>query len=236
MTRHLFDLCGAHPGLRFSPFCWRVRFALAHKGLDVDTRPWRFTDKATLAFAEHDKVPVLVDGDRTITDSFAILEYLDQHYPEAALLGDETGQARARFFKHYSEQALALPMMRIIILDLFQAIAPQDQAYFRRSREARLGQSLETFHQPERGAIELEAALGPLRARVKEAAFVDGEAPGGGDYLVAGHFMWAHCISRQPLLAPEDPLHAWFERILDAHQGLGRRALRTVDLAPSASP
>ena len=69
MTRVLFDLCGIDEGLRFSPYCWRVRHALAHKGLDVETRPWRFTDKEALAFAHHDKVPVLVDGDTTVTDS-----------------------------------------------------------------------------------------------------------------------------------------------------------------------
>ena len=43
--RELFELCGADPELVFSPYCWRVRLALAHKGLDWQSRPIRFTDK-----------------------------------------------------------------------------------------------------------------------------------------------------------------------------------------------
>ena len=37
-----FDLAGADPDIRFSPNCWRIRMALAHKGLDAETVPWRF--------------------------------------------------------------------------------------------------------------------------------------------------------------------------------------------------
>ena len=33
----MHDLAGADPAVRFSPYCWRVRMALAHKGLDVET-------------------------------------------------------------------------------------------------------------------------------------------------------------------------------------------------------
>ncbi|MDE1903950.1 MAG: glutathione S-transferase N-terminal domain-containing protein, partial [Alphaproteobacteria bacterium] len=37
----LFDLAGADDDRRFSPYCWRVKLALAHKGLPVETVPWR---------------------------------------------------------------------------------------------------------------------------------------------------------------------------------------------------
>ena len=40
MARLLYDLC-ADNDLRFSPFCWRVKLALAHKGLDYQTEPVR---------------------------------------------------------------------------------------------------------------------------------------------------------------------------------------------------
>ena len=33
----LYDLAGAEADRRFSPFCWRTKMALAHKGLDVET-------------------------------------------------------------------------------------------------------------------------------------------------------------------------------------------------------
>ena len=79
--RELFELCGADRELLFSPYCWRVRLALAHKGLDWQSRPIHFTDKEAIAFSGQKLVPVLTDGDETINDSLAIFAYLDRRYP-----------------------------------------------------------------------------------------------------------------------------------------------------------
>ena len=230
MARVLYDLCGIDEGLRFSPFCWRVKFALAHKGLDAQTRPWRFTDKQALAFADHDKVPVLVDGDEVVTDSYEILRYLDRTYPEAPLLGEGLAEARARFFKHYAERALAPAMMRTIIMDLLNAIHPDDRSYFRETREKRFGRTLEEFHSPSKGLAQLDAALEPLRGHLKESHFIDGEAPAAADYLVFGNVMWARCVSSADLISNADPVYAWVERMLDIHDGLGRNAMRITDI------
>ena len=230
MSRVLFDLCGIDEGLRFSPYCWRVRYALAHKGLEAETRPWRFTDKAALAFSQHDKVPVLVDGDVTVTDSYEILRYLDRTYAEAPLFGDSLAEGRARFLKHYAERSLQPAMMRTIIMDLLNAIHPDDRDYFRESREKRFGRTLEEFHSPAKGLSQLDAALEPLRGRLKEADYIDGEAPAAGDYLVFGSFMWARCVSSADLVSNADPVYAWRERMLDQHGGLGRCAMRITDV------
>ena len=45
MGLQLYDLAGAEPERRFSPYCWRTKLALMHKSLPFDTIPWRFTDK-----------------------------------------------------------------------------------------------------------------------------------------------------------------------------------------------
>ncbi|SEL68255.1 glutathione S-transferase N-terminal domain-containing protein [Halomonas daqiaonensis] len=230
MTRVLYDLCGIDEELRFSPYCWRVRYALAHKGLEVETRPWRFTEKQALAFADHDKVPVLVDGDTVVVESYEILRYLDRTYPEAPLLGEGLAETRGHFFKHYTERSLAPAMMRTIIMDLLNAIHPDDRAYFRETREKRFGRALEEFHSPAKGLAQLDAALEPLRGQLKNADFLDGEAPAGADYLVFGSFMWARCVSSADLVSNADPVHAWIERMLDQHGGLGRQALRITDI------
>ena len=230
MTRVLYDLCGIDPELRFSPFCWRVRYALAHKGLAFETRPWNFTDKAALAFAEHDKVPVLVDGNETVTDSFAILRYLDHAYPQSPLLGDSQAEVRVRFFKHYAERALQPAIMRTIIMDLLNAIDPKDRAYFRASREQRLGRTLEEYHSPAKGLSQLDSALAPLRGCFKDAPFVDGESPAGADYLLFGAFMWARVVSTADLVSNADPVYGWIERMLDLYDGMGRNAMRIADI------
>lgn len=230
MTRILYDLCGIDEGLRFSPFCWRAKFALAHKGLAVETRPWRFTEKERLAFSDQDKVPVLVDGDEVVSDSYVIFQYLDRAYPERPLLGDAMSEARARFFKHYAERSLAPSIMRTIVMDLFNAIHPQDQAYFRESREARFKRTLEEMHSPAQGLSQLDHALAPLRGRLEEADFIDGDAPAAADYLVFGNFMWARVVSTADLVSNADPVYGWLERMLDLYDGLGRKAMRVTDV------
>jgi Glutathione S-transferase, N-terminal domain len=49
MAIKMFDLAGAEPDRRFSPYCWRIKLALMHKGLEFETIPWRFTDKSVIA-------------------------------------------------------------------------------------------------------------------------------------------------------------------------------------------
>ena len=41
----LWELAGDNPDCKFSPFVWRVRLALALKGLKYESIPWRFTEK-----------------------------------------------------------------------------------------------------------------------------------------------------------------------------------------------
>lgn len=229
MARVLYELCGIDPDLRFSPFCWRARYALAHKGLEVETRPLHFTDKEALAFAHYDKVPVLVDEDEVITDSYEIMTYLDRRYPSSPLLGEGMAETRGRFFKHYAERTLAPAIVPMIIMDLFNILHPDDRAYFRETREKRFGCTLEALHSPTTGASQLNEALAPLRGQLMDSEFLDGPTPAGADYLVFGPFMWAHCVSETELVSSDDPVHAWLERMLDLHGGLGRNARRAND-------
>ncbi|WP_074398414.1 MULTISPECIES: glutathione S-transferase family protein [unclassified Halomonas] len=231
MPRQLYDLCGRDERLRFSPFCWRVRMALAHKGLEFTTRPWRFLEKEALAFAKHDKVPVLVDGEQVVTDSFDIMRYLDDAYPQAPLFGQGASYQRARFFKHYVERSVTPALFKIVALDLLAAIHPDDRDYFRETREARFGCTLEAFHQPEQGRAQLKQALAPVYAQLKESDFLDGDTPSGADYLLFGSMMWAYTVSLEALVEAGDDIDQWFQRMLAVHDGLASKATTVRDLA-----
>jgi glutathione S-transferase len=80
MTLRLYDLAGAEPDRRFSPYCWRTRMALAHKQLAYETIPWRFTEKGAIASSGQKLVPVMVDGDHWIADSWIIANHLEDTY------------------------------------------------------------------------------------------------------------------------------------------------------------
>ncbi len=44
--KKLYELAGADENRKFSPYCWRALMALAHKGLEVESQPWHFTENA----------------------------------------------------------------------------------------------------------------------------------------------------------------------------------------------
>ena len=85
MAMTLYELLGADDR-RFSPFCWRARLALAHKGFDTDRVGVRFCDKALVAFSGQKLVPVLVDGETVVSDSWDIACYLEDTYPDRPAL------------------------------------------------------------------------------------------------------------------------------------------------------
>ncbi len=223
MARQLFELCGTDPARVFSPFCWRARMALAHKGLDFESVPWRFTETDRLAFAGHDKVPVLVDGERTVPDSWAIAQYLDEAYPEAPSLL-HGAPAPYLFVAAWNDTVLQAGLVRLIVSDI-PPLLGEERAYFLESREKRFGMPLaEVTADREARLPAFRATLQPLRQALKGRDFLGGAEPDYADFIVFGGFMWARSVSPLRVLEPDDTLFAWRERMLDLHGGMARRA------------
>jgi glutathione S-transferase len=224
MTRRLFELVGADPARRFSPACWRSRMALAHKGLDAESVPWRFTEADAIAFAGSTTVPVLVDGDAVVADSWRIAEYLERAYPDRpALFGG--AQAELRFLAAWTDTVLNPAILRFILTDVFALLRPSEQPYFRESRERRFGTTLEAVVADREVRLPgFRALIEPLRVTLRAQPFLAGDAPAYADHIVFGSFQWARCTSPFPLLEPDDPVALWRGRMLDLHGGLARRA------------
>jgi glutathione S-transferase len=83
-----------------SPFAWRVMLALEIKKIPYAPHRLEFSKKQHkapefLALNPRGKVPVIRDGDFVLSESLAILAYLDRKVPEPPLFGRtaaETGQ------------------------------------------------------------------------------------------------------------------------------------------------
>ena len=116
-----------------SSACYRVRIALNLKGLAYDSVPVSLLDNAQRAPEYLSKnpqglVPALLDGEQLLTQSLAICEYLEETYPQPALLpNDAIGRARVR--------ALALsiacdihPLNNLRVLRRLEAQFAADQA------------------------------------------------------------------------------------------------------------
>jgi glutathione S-transferase len=224
----LFDLAGADDDLRFSPNCWRTRLALAHKGLAVEAVPWRFTEKERIAPSGQGKVPVLVVGDRWLHESWDIAEYLEDHHAQGpSLFGGAQGRATARFINQWASEVLHPAVARVILPDIPPILHDKDRDYFRATREAAFGRSLESIAAERDQALSaLRQLLAPMRTVLGKQPFVAGASPAYADHCVFGAFQWARIVSPLALTEADDAVSAWVERMLDAYGGLARAARR----------
>jgi glutathione S-transferase len=224
----LYELAGADPAVRFSPYCWRIRMALAHKGVKARMLPWHFGDKKLPAGKK--QVPVLVDDGEVISDSTAIAFHLEQKYMNGpSLFGGEGGEAHARFIIAWTDTVLAPAMLPVVAPDLLKLVKPDAQPAFRDIRERRMGMSFEEALERRDAMIAAaQPVMAPLRRVLRDDAFLGGEEPSYADYTVFGTFQWIRCASDVEVLPAEDPIHAWRDRMLDLFGDFARSARRAA--------
>jgi glutathione S-transferase len=109
-----------------SPYAWRVWFALEHKSLAYDLRTISLSDgdhkkPEFLKYNPRHRVPVIVDGDFSLYESAAILEYLDEQYSSGPPLfpGDAKRRAVIRRLVREADAYVAEAMDPLIDLVLF---------------------------------------------------------------------------------------------------------------------
>ena len=226
MTRKLFELCGIETERVFSPFCWRTRMALAHKDIKAETIPWRFSERDAIAPHQSNKVPVFIDGETSVADSWAIANYLEDTYPDRpSLFGGEGGRAMGRMLNWWGDTVVLGGIFPMIAADIHGHLRPADQAYFRKTREARLGKTLEQAAANRDEAVEVfRQSLTPMRLTLKTQPWIGGASPNYADYIAFGPFQWARAISPFKLLKEDDPIYAWREKLLDAFGGMARNS------------
>jgi glutathione S-transferase len=127
--------------------------------------------------------------------------------------------------KFWCEQTLNRTILRIILPDLFMALHEKDKAYFRESREARFGTTLEKYALPAaEGVPSFRQALSPMRATLQRQAYLAGAQANFADYIVFGSFQWARAVSPVALVEAGDAVFEWREKLLNAFGGMARSA------------
>jgi glutathione S-transferase len=214
---------------RISPFSWRIRYALAHKGLDPQVIPTRFADvdRVRRLSGQH-MVPIIEDNGVVVHDSWAIACHLEDAYPDRpSLFGAGPGRGRARLMNIWSDATLSPPLRKQVYADFIRVIDPGDRGYFRGSRETQLGMTLEAY------CADRDAALSavhdicvPLEHTLSEQPYLAGVAPAYVDYVIFSAFQFARIGSPCDVLAGAAKLEAlrdWRARMIGLYGGLGDR-------------
>jgi glutathione S-transferase len=213
-------------GRSSSPYVWRIRYALAHKGIPYGSVPIGFTDIPKMFGGRFKTVPVIEHGDTMLAESWDIAEYLDRAFPsQPALFSSPSENAMVRLIDAWFSAEILRKMFRVYLLDVHDAARPEDRPYFRQSREGMLkGRTLEELTKDRESSLPaLRNALSPLRSQLSRFPFLGGGAPNYADYVALGAFHWVASISTLPLLATnDDVLRGWLDRGFDLYEGLGR--------------
>ena len=220
-TYHLANADGAH----FSPHAWRTTMALAHKGLEHESRGVAFTEIGTICDGERKIVPTIEDGEQVLSDSWAIALHLEDSVTSGrSLFGGEKGKAHALFINNWASFGLQPLLLQIMILELFERLQDRDKAYFRESREKRFGRSLEDHAAlADEAKQRLPAMLAPLSMTLNSQAWLGGDVPSYADHIALGAFQWVRTSSSFDLPGfAGEKVADWHAAMLDLHDGLAR--------------
>ena len=221
----LYDLVG-RDGLHFSPFGWRVRMALAHKGVTAQIVPVRFGEIVGIPHAGEPwkSVPILEHDGNMISDSWHIAMYLEENFSEGtSLFGCEQGVTLSGFFKNWVEMGVHRLFAPTLMREVLDCIDDRDTEYFRTSRERRFGKTLEEIAANVDGGIQAARdALMPASKALERANFFGGESPIFADYILFSSLQWARIVSNNDIIGNDEPLRAWMERCLDLFSAMAR--------------
>lgn len=184
----------------------RALWALEQAGASYDYEPIDLfrgegRSPAFLAVNPGGKVPVLVDGAMTLTESFAIITYLGEKFPESRLV-PATLPARAEYWRWCS----------FVVTELEQPLWTIARHRFILPKPQRLPQ-IEPLQ-----VADFAAAATLLADALEAQEYVLKDGFSGADILAGHTLAWA-CSAR--VLLGSDVLEAYLDR-LNAHPALAR--------------
>lgn len=213
-------------GCTISPFVWATKYALAHKGFDLDIVPGGFTGIMDRTGGKTERLPAIVDDGEWVLDSWLIAEYLDRKYPDRpTLIGDPGVKPLTQMVETWLWQQAISPWMTCFLKSYRDLSLPQDHAYVTESRERMFGRKIDDIIIGREDRIPtVPPKLELLRQVLREHKWLGGDAPNYADYRALSVFLFCASVADTPVLTDDDPLRDWIERGFDLHGGLGRHA------------
>jgi len=147
----------------WSPNTWKARFSLNVKNIPYKTEWVEYPDIAAVSKKAGAKptgtkddgspqytLPMIYDPttNTAVTDSWDIAVYLDKTYPKTTTLFPSGSNALIAAFLDAFGTAVEGPLFFAIILPSWKCLNEPSAAYFRRTREAKFGKTLEEFAPP----------------------------------------------------------------------------------------
>src|SRR5581483_4148261 len=190
-------------GSYVSPYVRKVLACMNLKRLDYEVDPITpfFGNEQFERLSPLRRIPVLVDGDFSVSDSSAICAYLDEAYPGHPLFpADARDRARARWFEEYADTRLG----DLLIWSLFYQKVVHPIVWGEPGDQARIDKAL---------SEEIPAALDYLERELPVDGFLFGEIS-VADISIASFFRNGAYAGFEPDSARWPRTSAFVERTL----------------------
>ncbi|KAF4613866.1 hypothetical protein D9613_007611 [Agrocybe pediades] len=214
----LYDIPSDIPGSAWSKNTWKVRFALNYKGLPYKTEWVAFPDieahckklgipptgKTAWGGEDHYTLPAIYDPttNKYLAESFIIAKYLEETYPDTPRIFPNGTIGLQEAFTDAFDARTAI-LFRFMAHYGLSHLDSRTQEYLRRTREKAIGKKLEELMPTGEAAVQdwrkVEEGLQKVEewyAQTDEKGpFILGNVVSWGDFVVAGHLIWAKLVS-----------------------------------------
>ena len=222
-TITFYDLQHAS-GCTTSPFVWATKYALKHKGFDLDVVDGGFTGIMERTGGRSERLPAIVDDGEWVLDSWLIAEYLDEKYPDRpTLIPNPSVKPLIEFLEGWLWQTIVGPWVRAFAVQYRDRCKPEDIDYIVESRLRMWGAPMEELV---KGREEVFPHVLPqlelLRGILRNRKWLGGDEPNYADYRALAVFLWCASCADVPPMTDDEPLRDWIDRGFDLYGGLGR--------------
>ncbi|MDG1981363.1 MAG: glutathione S-transferase N-terminal domain-containing protein [Alphaproteobacteria bacterium] len=209
----LYELAGKND-LRFSPPCWNVKLCLLYKNIDFETVAIGFSEKNKILFSNQQLVPVLKHQDGHISDSWNIINWLDENYENPKLFVNEASKNFSHFLYLWTSRQILPILFKIIAHEIPNILEGDDLNHYIITREERIKGPITKFVPVISDSIKkFRSLINPMRSLIKKNGFVSGSNPGIEDFIFFGNFKWVYTCSSCNLLDKEDEVFQWYKKI-----------------------
>ncbi len=218
----LYDL-QLRDGQTISPFVWATKYAIAHKGFEIDIVPGGFTGIMERTGGRSERLPVIVDDGKWVLDSWLIAQYLDETYPDRpTLIGGKPVEVATKFIESWLWSTVLREWMPNIVQDYRDMVLDVDWDYITKTRTPP-GKTLEEVQAGREDRLPLiPPKLELLRTALRETPWLGGDSPNYTDYRALSVFLFMAAVATTPVLTDDDPIRDWVDRGFDLYGGLGR--------------
>lgn len=210
-------------GPSLSPFVRKVLAYAAEKGIAVDNRPsfGASPDPDFLAISPFRKIPAFRDGDFAISDSSAIIAYLEKVQPQPGLIPSEAkSHARTIWFEEFADTILAPAVIAI---------------FFNRVLARRFGREPDLAAADKAEREQLPQAFAYLEQAIPASGFLVDDRLTLADIAVASFFVNLRYVDIAPDTAAYPKTAAYVAALLERPSFAGLIEADKALLAPPAA-